>query len=56
MRKAAEMALRTGESVCAPVSGFHHAGWNSAEGFCTFNGLVIAAEYIQYSQAENLHP
>lgn len=29
--------------ACAPVSGFHHAGYNNAEGFCTFNGLAIAA-------------
>ncbi|MCK5786810.1 MAG: hypothetical protein KAH54_09680 [Candidatus Sabulitectum sp.] len=47
MRKAAELAFLHKESVCAPVSGFHHAGWSSAEGFCTFNGLMIAAEYIQ---------
>lgn len=27
----------------APVSGFHHAGFNFAGGFCTFNGLMLAA-------------
>ena len=43
MYDAAKTAFMTRESVCAPVSGFHHAGWNSAEGFCTFNGLMIAA-------------
>lgn len=30
--------------ACAPVSGFHHAGWDTASGFCTFNGLVVAAQ------------
>lgn len=28
--------------VCAPVSGFHHAHYASAEGFCTFNGILSA--------------
>lgn len=27
----------------SPTSGFHHAGYSSSEGFCTFNGLMIAA-------------
>lgn len=27
----------------SPTSGFHHAGYNKAEGFCTFNGLIISA-------------
>lgn len=27
----------------APVSGFHHAGYEHGGGFCTFNGLLIAA-------------
>lgn len=34
------LAMRTG--VCAPVSGFHHAGYNYSGGFCTFNGLMVA--------------
>jgi acetoin utilization deacetylase AcuC-like enzyme len=29
--------------VFAPVSGFHHAGYDYGWGFCTFNGLVAAA-------------
>ncbi len=32
-----------GFSTCAPVSGFHHAGWDYGGGFCTFNGLALAA-------------
>jgi acetoin utilization deacetylase AcuC-like enzyme len=29
--------------ACSPTSGFHHAGYESAHGFCTFNGLVVTA-------------
>lgn len=29
--------------ACAPVSGFHHAGYNFTMGFCTFNGLMVCA-------------
>lgn len=29
----------------APVSGFHHASYSQGGGFCTFNGLVVAAAY-----------
>ena len=29
--------------ACSPSSGFHHAAYDRAEGFCTFNGLMIAA-------------
>lgn len=29
--------------VCSPTSGFHHAGWASGGGYCTFNGLVVTA-------------
>lgn len=29
--------------ACSPSSGFHHAGYDWNHGFCTFNGLVIAA-------------
>lgn len=27
----------------SPTSGFHHAGYSYAGGFCTFNGLMVAA-------------
>ena len=40
---AARHALEYRENVCSPTSGFHHAGYNSAEGFCTFNGLMVTA-------------
>ena len=29
--------------ACSPSSGFHHAHFDNAYGFCTFNGLVVAA-------------
>lgn len=42
----AETALTTG--VCfAPVSGFHHAGYDYNGSFCTFNGLVIALQSLK---------
>lgn len=41
MFEAARLALANGKVACAPVSGFHHAGWNFAGGFCTFNGLMV---------------
>lgn len=42
MLNAACSALEGGVA-CAPVSGFHHAGYSSAQGFCTFNGLMVTA-------------
>ena len=43
--------LRTGGSTSArvavsPTSGFHHAGYDFGGGFCTFNGLMIAAVQV----------
>ena len=38
---AARHALREG-IACAPVSGFHHACYDSGGGYCTFNGLMVA--------------
>lgn len=40
---AAREALRSATSA-ALVSGFHHACADHGEGFCTFNGLVVALE------------
>ena len=36
-------ALKTNENAAALCSGFHHAGYNFGGGYCTFNGLLIAA-------------
>jgi acetoin utilization deacetylase AcuC-like enzyme len=43
---AAREALRNGLVACSPTSGFHHAGWNFGGGFCTFNGLMVAARTL----------
>jgi hypothetical protein len=41
MLAAAERALENGVGAVAPCSGFHHAGYRYASGFCTFNGLMV---------------
>lgn len=46
LRAAARRALVDGVSA-AIVSGFHHAHADHGEGFCTFNGLVVAAEAMR---------
>ena len=43
---AARQALRDGVSA-AVVSGFHHACADHGEGFCTFNGLIVAIEAMR---------
>jgi acetoin utilization deacetylase AcuC-like enzyme len=43
---AAREALKTGVSG-ALASGFHHACADHGEGFCTFNGLVVALEKLR---------
>lgn len=40
---ACRHALATSTHVCSPTSGFHHAHHGHGEGFCTFNGLMVAA-------------
>jgi acetoin utilization deacetylase AcuC-like enzyme len=36
-----------GGVACAPVSGFHHAQYDAAAGFCTFNGLIVTVRHLQ---------
>src|SRR5881396_3031790 len=43
---AARQALRDRVSA-ALASGFHHAHADHGEGFCTFNGLVVAADALK---------
>ncbi len=43
---AARRARETGLGA-ALASGFHHAHADHGEGFCTFNGLVVAAEALR---------
>lgn len=48
MLTAARWALSERAVACAPVSGFHHAHWDEAAGFCTFNGLMVTALALQH--------
>ena len=43
MLAAVREAIANRRVACAPVSGFHHAGYANAGGFCTFNGLLVTA-------------
>jgi acetoin utilization deacetylase AcuC-like enzyme len=43
MRAAALAAWQCGGVTVSPTSGFHHAGYGYGGGYCTFNGLVLAA-------------
>jgi acetoin utilization deacetylase AcuC-like enzyme len=43
---AAEHAWTTGLVACSPTSGFHHAEYAGGGGYCTFNGLMVAAERL----------
>jgi acetoin utilization deacetylase AcuC-like enzyme len=43
---AARQALKDG-CAAALASGFHHAHADHGEGFCTFNGLVVAMEALR---------
>ncbi|WP_158558980.1 histone deacetylase [Rhodoferax lacus] len=40
---AAEYAVLHRQAVCSPTSGFHHACYSGAGGYCTFNGLMVTA-------------
>lgn len=43
MKAALHYAFLNQTIACSSTSGFHHASHNSARGFCTFNGLMVAA-------------
>lgn len=47
MVSAAIDALTTRETTVSLTSGFHHAAYNGGGGYCTFNGLVIAAQLLK---------
>ena len=40
---ASREAIKNGKVAVAPCSGFHHAEYESAFGYCTFNGLIVTA-------------
>jgi acetoin utilization deacetylase AcuC-like enzyme len=50
MLTAARLALVDG-CAAAPVAGFHHAGHEQGGGFCTFNGLMVAALALRRDKA-----
>lgn len=43
---AAEHVLAEGGVACSASQGFHHAHYNNGYGYCTFNGLMIAATRV----------
>lgn len=51
---AAVHAIRHDTVTMSPTSGFHHAGYSFCEGFCTFNGLMIAAQLIHGKLADTI--
>ncbi len=46
MLSAAREAMANGHVAVAPCSGFHHATYDGAGGFCTFNGLMVTAAVL----------
>lgn len=50
---AARYAAQNKVSVVSPTSGFHHATYNGAMGFCTFNGLMLAAVLLKQEGLAN---
>lgn len=47
MLAAAHEVLRNKAVAITPVSGFHHATYDEAFGFCTFNGLIVTARVLK---------
>ena len=47
MLAAATEAIANGRVAVAPVSGFHHAGFDFGGGYCTFNGLMVTATALK---------
>jgi len=43
MTTATLAAYESNAITCSPTSGFHHACYAESGGFCTFNGLMVAA-------------
>jgi acetoin utilization deacetylase AcuC-like enzyme len=53
MLSAAREAICNGKVAVAPCSGFHHANYASAFGYCTFNGLIVTAMVLKASGVVN---
>lgn len=54
MLSAARHAIKTSKVAAAPCSGFHHAVYDRPMGFCTFNGLMIAALALRSEGIESV--
>jgi acetoin utilization deacetylase AcuC-like enzyme len=54
MRSAALHAWKHGGAAVAPCSGFHHAGYAHAAGYCTFNGLMVTAAALRAAGAKRI--
>lgn len=50
---AAARAAMVDGIACSPSSGFHHAGYDSGGGFCTFNGLIVTVEKLRTESVVN---
>ena len=44
---AAKWAVQNDTYAMSPTGAFHHAGYAAGSGFCTFNGLIIAAMLLK---------
>lgn len=44
---AAKYAIENKTNTVSPTSGFHHAEYYAGGGFCTFNGLMLAAVLLK---------
>lgn len=54
MLSAARRAIQAKGVAAAPCSGFHHAGYERAEGYCTFNGLMVTALALKESGVKSV--
>ena len=54
MVSAALHALESRRAAISPTSGFHHAGHNFGGGYCTFNGLMVAASKARQAGAKRV--
>ena len=54
MLSAARAAIQARGVTCAPCSGFHHARYRAAAGFCTFNGLMVTATALLREGAKKI--
>ena len=54
MLAAARHVMTLGGIACAPCSGFHHAGYRIAGGYCTFNGLMVTACALRVAGAKRV--